>query len=132
MEQCCSHCCFLLALMISLNTFPEAPKQGCALITEFYTAPSSQQMTPQNTQQDLEKFQDWARDLLMEFHPDKCQLLYITNKGKPIFASYNIHGQLLQKAETAKSLGVMLHQKHSWNMHIKTICKKANNTKAFL
>ena len=83
-------------------------------------------------EKDLNQLQQWEKDWLMEFHPDKCQLLRVTNKRKPICAKYTIHQQELQKTDTAKYLGVTLHHKLSWNTHISSICKKANNTRAFL
>ena len=45
-----------------------------------------------------------------------------------IQTSYNIHGQTLNKTSKAKYLGVTL----SWNSHIDTVTKKANQTTAFL
>jgi hypothetical protein len=83
-------------------------------------------------QKDLDQLQQWEADWLMEFHPEKCQLLRVTNKRKPIGATYSIHQHALEQTETAKYLGVTLHEKLSWNSHIHTITKKANNTTAFL
>ena len=68
----------------------------------------------------------------MEFHPDKCKLLRITNKLKPIEASYYMHNHKLDKVETGKYLGVLLDKKLSWKPHADAICKKANQTRAFL
>ena len=68
----------------------------------------------------------------MEFYPDKCKLLRITNKLKPIEASYYMHNQKLDKVETGKYLGVLLNKKLSWKPHADAICKKANQTRAFL
>lgn len=68
----------------------------------------------------------------MEFHPHKCQVLHITNKTKPLKHLYNIHGHILEEVESAKYLGVNIHQKLSWNTHINQVAKKANNTRAFL
>ena len=35
-------------------------------------------------QQDLDKLQIWESDWLMGFHPKKCQVLHITNKGSQL------------------------------------------------
>ena len=37
---------------------------------------------------DLNILQAWERANKMEFHPDKCQVLRITNKTKPILYAY--------------------------------------------
>ena len=68
----------------------------------------------------------------MEFHPDKFKLLRITNKLKPIEASYYMHNHKLDIVETGKYLGVLLNKKLSWKPHVDAICKKANQTRTFL
>ena len=83
-------------------------------------------------QEDLEALQEWEKDWLMEFHPQKCQILHITNKRQPIRQPYKIHGHILEEVESAKYLGVNIHNKLSWNTHINQVVKKANNTRAFL
>jgi len=54
----------------------------------------------------------------MEFHPDKCKMLRITNKRKIIESCYYIHGHELENVTEAKYLGVTLTKKMSWNTHI--------------
>ena len=68
----------------------------------------------------------------MSFHPQKCQLLRIARKPSPIIAQYNIHGHVLEVADTAKYLGVTLHKHCAWSKHISQTARKANNTHAFL
>ena len=53
----------------------------------------------------------WEKDWQMEFHPQKCQILHITNKRTPIRVPYNIHGHQLEEVESTKYLGVNIHQK---------------------
>ena len=57
-------------------------------------------------QQDLNSLQDREKTWMMEFHPDICQLLRVTNKRKIIQAEYTIHNQKLTQADQAKYLGV--------------------------
>ena len=68
----------------------------------------------------------------MLFNPDKCEVLRITNKKKPIQSTYNIHGVNLKRVETAKYLGLNINCHLSWNTHIDRVTKKANSTRAFL
>jgi hypothetical protein len=45
-------------------------------------------------QDDLNSLQNWERDWLMEFHPEKCQVLHISNMRNPlsiITTSMDIH-----------------------------------------
>ena len=91
--------------------------------------------TPQETlqlQKDIDALTKWENKWSMEFHPDKCKLLRITNKLKPIEASYYMHNHKLDVVETGKYLGVLRNKKLSWKPYVDAICKKANQTRAFL
>ena len=68
----------------------------------------------------------------MEFHPDKCKLLRVTKKLNQIRRDYHIHGHTLDTVDCAKYLGVTINKKLSWQPHVDAICKKANQTRAFL
>ena len=68
----------------------------------------------------------------MEFHQQKCQVLHVTNKRKPIAEPYTIDGHTLEEVDTARYLGLNIHRTLSWNHHINTITNKANNTRSFL
>ena len=46
--------------------------------------------------------------MVNEFHPDKCQLLRITNKRKIVDAHYIIYWKRLKLADSGKYLGVTL------------------------
>ncbi|XP_072178279.1 uncharacterized protein [Diadema setosum] len=83
-------------------------------------------------QQNLDALQCWETDWLMQFNPNKCKVLHLTNKRKPLLNSYNIHGQPLANTNTAKYLGIHIQNNLSWNHHINQVAKKANSTSAFL
>ena len=68
----------------------------------------------------------------MEFHPDKCKVLKITNKLNPFQAKYNIHSTILEEVNSAKYLGITIDKNLSWNDHCLAITKKANSTLAFI
>ena len=83
-------------------------------------------------QQDLDRLQTWERNFNMEFHPKKCKVLSVTNKTKPVHASYKIHNEILENVDSAKYLGVEIHQKLKWNIHVANVCKKSNQIINFL
>jgi len=91
--------------------------------------------SPEDTailQQDLDRLQQWEATWKMEFHPQKCQLLRITNKRKPILSAYNIHGITLEETDAAKYLGVTIDSKLKWKQQYASVIKKANGMLAFL
>ena len=92
----------------------------------------SEQEDATSLQEDLDALQKWESDWKMEFHPQKCQLLRITNKKNTIKHNYKIHGHTLEEVDAAKYLGVTLHKTLSWNTHIQNITNKANKTRAFI
>ena len=68
----------------------------------------------------------------MQFHPDKCQILQITNKRNPIHSTYYIHGTCLKSFDSAKYLGITIDSKLIWDPHIKNIYNKASFMLSFL
>ena len=68
----------------------------------------------------------------MEFNPDKCKVLRITNKRKIITNNYIMHGQILELVHSAEYLGVFFHKKLSWNTHINYTAIKGNQVRCFV
>ena len=83
-------------------------------------------------QDDLNTLQRWEKQCLMEFYPEKCPLLLVTNKPNVIQEYYAIHGHTVKPTDTAKYLGVELHNHLSWQKHIHNTARKTDATCAFL
>ena len=86
----------------------------------------------QTLQKDLDTLQKWELENKMEFHPDKCQVLTVTNKKNRTRFTYNIHGTPLKPHDTAKYLGVTIDKSLNWDAHLKDIYKKASFMLSFL
>ena len=80
---------------------------------------------------DLE-LEAWESKWFMAFHPEKCEVLSISRAKSLIQRDYTLHGHRLCRVETAKYLGVTLHNKLSWAPHVENITAKANCTLGFL
>ena len=78
-------------------------------------------------QEDINRLQKWADEWLMSFHPEKCELLRVTNKRRPLDVSYTMQDHNLKQVDTKKYLGVTLQKKLLWNNHVQNIYTKANN-----
>ena len=83
-------------------------------------------------QKDLNTLQLWEKKWKMEFHPGKCQLLRITNKKKPLIATYTIHNTPISETDSAKYLGVVIDSHLHWRYQYSSMIKKCNSTLAFL
>ena len=83
-------------------------------------------------QEDLDKLQDWEHDWVMQFNPDKCEVIRITNKTNPLTQAYYIHGTKLQTVKDAKYLGVTISSELSWNKYVDNTAKNATTSLNFL
>ena len=83
-------------------------------------------------QSDLNALQQWEIRNKMEFHPDKCQFLQITNKRNPIHCTYYIHGTSLKPFNSAKYLGITIDNKLGWDPHCNNLYNKASFMLSFL
>ena len=68
----------------------------------------------------------------MGFNADKCEVIRITNKKRPLCSYYTIHNQKLNVKTEAKYLGVTISSDLSWSRHADHVTKKANSTIGFL
>jgi hypothetical protein len=60
-------------------------------------------------QKDLTSLQQWEETWQMQFHPQKCNVIHVTNKRKPITHSYKLHDHILEVMENIKYLGVTIN-----------------------
>ena len=59
-------------------------------------------------QQDLDTLSKWEKTWMMEFHPDKCEIINITRKRNITHYPYTLHGHNLKHVDQAKYLGVII------------------------
>ena len=83
-------------------------------------------------QEEFNKLHKWERDWLMQFNPDKCEVIRITNKRNPLTNKYCIHDKELLTVKDAKYLRVTVSSVLSWNKHVDNTVKKATTSLYFL
>jgi hypothetical protein len=75
-------------------------------------------------QNDLDILQQWEDNWLMSYNADKCEVLRITNKRKPLISTYTIHGIPLATVKAVKYLGLNISTNLTWTPHIDSVTKK--------
>ena len=123
-----------LLFLLYINDLPESISSTARLFADdclLYRTIQNQEDAIE-LQKDLDTLQKWENAWLMQFNPDKCEVLRVTNRRKVLASTYTIHGKPLVLTKSAKYLGVNISCDLSWNEHISIISKKANNTNAFL
>ena len=83
-------------------------------------------------QTDLNLLQKWEKEWKMEFHPQKCQLLRVSNKQNKILYNYKIHNIPIIETSSAKYLGVLIDSNLSWKSQYNYVNKKANHVLSLL
>ena len=123
-----------LLFLVYINDMPSCIQSPARLFADDCLVYTKIRSTAdcEKLQEDLHKLQEWEGRWLMQFHPEKCEVITISNRKNPIKFGYTIHGHNLQHVDNAKYLGVTINKSLSWNNHIDNITKKANQTLALL
>ena len=78
-------------------------------------------------QEDLNRLEEWSRDWLLVFHPDKCKILTLGRHENIMYAhNFTLFGQELEHIDEEKDLGVIIDSELTFENHITTKVKKAN------
>ena len=109
-----------------INDLPELVTSTCVRLdylqmTAYYTERYVTRMAPSYSQNTLIICNNGKT-------PGLCNSIMTNDKMKPIANNYTMH----EKTLGAKYLGLYISHNISWNHHIGTVTKKANNTNAFL
>ena len=82
-----------------------------------------------NIKQSSEGVRKTYLDWLMNFHPNKCNVLRISTWTPPPYSfNYFMHNQRLESLDSAEYLGVTLQSDLKWNKHIQNSINKGYTT----
>ena len=82
-------------------------------------------------QNDIDKLYEWSVINKMNFHPDKCKVVAITNKSLvyalPFYEHmYTLNGNFLNYETSEKDLGVVINSRLSWIDQCQCLVQRAN------
>lgn len=78
-------------------------------------------------QRDIATLEEWSRDWLLKFHPDKCHVLTIGKFDNIKHAHpYTLHGNVLEHVFQEKDIGLIVDSELSFEQHISEKVMKAN------
>ena len=83
-------------------------------------------------QEDLDTLARWESTWMMEFHPDKCEVISISRKRVPTTYQYTLHGQQLKHVDATKYLGVKITKDLRWDSHVDAVTAKATRSLNFI
>lgn len=123
-----------LLFLTYINDLPEHTSSDARLFADdclLYRKINSRADAEQ-LQKDLKSLEKWEREWQMEFHPQKCTVIHVSRKQRPITNNYLLHGHTLESVSSGKYLGVTINNRLNWTEHINNVRAKSSKTLGFL
>ena len=119
-----------ILFLIYINNLPEGIGSNVRLFADdmIVNRQVKNKQDAHALQEDLDKLVIWEQKWLMEYHPDKCQLIRVTWSQNPINCNYYLHGHQLEIVSSTKYLGLIISRDLNCDKHISNITAKANET----
>ena len=83
-------------------------------------------------QADLNSLSKWEDEWDMAFHPDKCQVLHVSNKKTKMEFKYKLHNQELAVVKSTKYLGVTIQDDGKFDVHVNNTINAGNKMLGFV
>jgi len=83
-------------------------------------------------QSDMDRLLEWADRWQMQFNAKKCYSMRIHRKRHPIIHDYTMRGDDLLGVANKAYLGIELHERLSWKLHVDAVTNKASRTLGFI
>ena len=125
-----------ILFVLFINDLPSCVKSHVLLFaddTKLYRQVDGQKDSD-IVQDDLDSLFSWSKNWLLKFHPDKCKVLKIRNRGKKVntgsysMGRYDGSRATLEIVDNEKDIGVTVDSHLNFEKHIQTQVNKANQT----
>ena len=114
---------------IFINDLPRVVDSQVRLFADdcIVYRPVTKNEDAESLQADINSSMSWAEEWSMFFHPEKCEVIRVTNKKKPLNSVYKMSDHVLKMVEDKKYLGITLQKNLNWNKQVQNVTTKANN-----
>ena len=83
-------------------------------------------------QHDLDETSSWCRENRLTLNISKCSVISYHRLRNPILFDYTINGQVLDRKDNIKDLGVVFDSQLSFSIHVETMVKKCYKCMGFI
>ena len=83
-------------------------------------------------QTELDNLCEWSDRWKLKLNPEKCKVLTLTLRRKPVIGIYTIRGVVLERVQVMRDLGVFLDTKLTFGDHVEHTVRKANRALGLL
>lgn len=83
-------------------------------------------------QHSIDQFAEWCTENGLSMNLSKCKIITFTHKKSPIINDYTINGQVIERVDEIRDLGVILDKKLNFNKHIEYVSNKAKAVQQFV
>ena len=117
--------------LIMINDLSLSANISSTYLWKFADDTTTSESIPPNggssLQENLNHISEWSRINSFQIHPEKCKELIISFKKQPTqFDEMEIEGQIIERVQSAKILGVTLRDDLLWTDHVNIITRKAS------
>lgn len=123
-----------LLFVLFINDLPEIVESTAYLFaddTKVFNIITRAEDRPK-LQRDLDCIADWSDEWLLRFHPDKCKVMHLGEKGEENRQTYRLRDVELDTIENEKDIGVVIDSALTFDKHISEKVNKANQMFAVL
>ena len=117
--------------LIMINDLSLSANISSTYLWKFADDTTTSESIPPNggssLQENLNHISEWSRINSFQIHPEKCKELIISFKKQPTqFDEMEIEGQIIERVQSGKILGVTLRDDRLWTDHVNIITRKAS------
>ena len=117
-----------LLFLVYINDLTDAVNGNLRLHADdstLYFSHTNKEQAAIESNRDLSKVSDWAKQWFVEFNPNKTESMVFARRNTQHIPPIYMQGTQIKDVQSHKHLGVTLYVNAKWHSHIKGITSKA-------